>query len=511
MKNLLKFHVYAIAFLILSVGSYYLILSAGLVSGLAIAAAFFLLCAVLFSISIYALVKGEYAFFRIANTGEAAGLMIFSVLLFSVIVTLAGVNSYVEYTDEETELTHSDKTQSFISSALQTPTQQSLKKEKRNGVAYYYSENNADAIEKFDNLLAEKRIEFNDFFGTEDNGGLAIEFHEEYGSLEVSAGIEEISGYYDWLFRKIHLVPDDPFWEVILTHEYAHHQSHLFAEKHGLGFYRTPRWFEEGMADYLADDVASWLELESLEILDFHSLDDPENFEAASTEFFDPYAQSSLAVASIADAYGEERIIELLATETINDFYSSLEAITQQDLATFQETFLDQMISDQQEAEVKFNKLMTAIEMEQYQEAEKYAIEIQETGDEYEADEAMDWLVEIFLLQGQFDKARDLVEQKIEEDKSLYPIDDLLYLSEMYLLTDTEKALNYHLAAEQEAEENDETDYYDFDLTVPAYQKINSADRLTGFRLFIEERLIFDGRIEEQLLQQLKAEYPTEF
>lgn len=511
MKSLLKFFISVIVLVIASIGAYQWILNANLIGGLMIAAGMFIVCAFLFSISIFALLKGEFSFFRVANSGEAAGLMVFSVLLFLVISAVAGINSYVEYTLEDSILSPTEKTRLFASSILQVPTQQSLQKDSKNGVEYYYAASNEDAIEKIDFVLGEKRVEFNDFFGTQDKGGLAIEFHEEYGSLEASGGMENISGFYNWLNRTIHLVPDDPLWEVIVIHEYAHYQSHLFAEQHGLDFNRTPQWFEEGMADYLAEDVATWLELESLEILDFRSLDDPASFDAASTEFFDPYAQSGLAVASIADAYGEEKIIELLGTETISDFYSKLETITQQDMATFQETFLDQMIRDQQEAEAKFDKLMTAIESKQYTAAEKYAKEIQETGNEYEADEAMSWQVEIFLLQGQFDKARDLVEQKIEDDKSLYLTDDFLFLSEIYLLTDTKKALHYHLAAEQEAEANEETDYYDFGLTVPAYQMVNSSDSLTGFKLFIDDRLIFDEIIEEQLLKQLAEQFPGEF
>ncbi|HSP23260.1 MAG TPA: hypothetical protein VLQ20_13135 [Planococcus sp. (in: firmicutes)] len=511
MKSLLKFFVYVIALVSLSIGSYHLILSSGLAVGLGAAAVLLLFCAILFIVSFYAMIKGGFAFLRIANSGEAAGLMVFSVLLFSVVTFVAVINSFVEYTVAERELSHTEKTRIFTSTVLQIPTQQELQKEMRNGVAYYHTEENADAIENFDGVLAEKREEFNTFFGTQDKGGLAIEFHEEYSSLEDSGGMEEISGFYNGANRTIHLVPDDPFWEVILIHEYAHYQSHLFAEKHGLNFNRTPQWFEEGMADYLANDVATWLDLETVEIVDFHSLDDPGNFDAAFSDDFDPYAQSSLAVASIVEAHGEERITELLATQSVAEFYSSLKEITQQDLAEFQETFLDEMISDQQETDAQFNRLITAIEMERYAEAERYAADILETGSEYDTDEAMWLMMDMYLQQGQFKKAADYTEQKFEDNASLFPIDDLLFLSEIYLLTDTGQALEYHLAAEKEAEASGETDYYDFGLTVPAYEKVNGADRLEGFKMLIEENSIYNEFILEQLLKQLEAEYPGEF
>lgn len=511
MKSLLKFFVYVIALVSLSIGSYHLILSSGLAGGLVSAALLLLLCAVLFILSFYAMIKGGFAVLRIANSGEAAGLMVFSVLLFSVVTFVAVINSYVEYTVGERGLSHTEKTRLFTSTVLQIPTQQELQKESKNGVAYYHTAENADEIEKFDKVLAEKREEFNAFFGTQDKGGLAIEFHQEYNSLEESGGMEEISGFYNGANRTIHLVPDDPFWEVILIHEYAHYQSHLFAEKNGLNFTRTPQWFEEGMADYLAEDVATWVDVETVEIVDFHSLDDPENFDAAFSDEFDPYAQSSLAVASIAEAHGEQRITELLATKSVAEFYRVLEEITQQNLAEFQNTFLDEMISDQQASEEKYNRLLTAIEMERFAEAEQYAADILETGNEYDADEAMWLMTDMYLQQGQFEKAADYTEQKLKDNTSLFPIDDLMLLSEIYLLTDSKKALEYHLAAEKEAEASGETDYYDFGLSVPAFEKVNSADRLDGFKILIEEYVVYNETIRKQLLKQLEAEYPGAF
>lgn len=508
MKSLLKFFVYVFALVSLSIGSYHLILSSGLAGGLGAAALLLLVCAVLFVAGFYAMIKGGFAFLRIANSGEAAGLMVFSVLLFSVVTFVAVINSYVEYTVGERGLSHTEKTRLFTSTVLQIPTQQELQKESKNGVAYYHTTENADEIEKFDGVLAGKREEFNAFFGTQDKGGLAIEFHQEYSSLEESGGMEEISGFYNGANRTIHLVPDDPFWEVILIHEYAHYQSHLFAEKNGLNFTRTPQWFEEGMADYLAEDVAEWVDLETMEIVDFHSLDDPENFDAAFSDEFDPYAQSSLAVASIAEAYGEQRIIELLGTKSTAEFYSTLEEITQQDLAEFQDTFLDEMISDQQAADEKYNRLLTAIEMERFAEAEEYAADILKTGDEYDADEAMWLMTDMYLQQGLYEKAAAYTEQKLKDNISLFPIDDLLLLSEIYLLTDPEKALKYHLEAEKEAEASGETDYYDFGLSVPAFEKVNSADPLKGFKILIEEYIVYNETIRKQLLKQLEAEYP---
>ena len=101
MKSLFKFFVYVIALVALSIGSYHLILSSSLAVGLGAAAVLLLFCAVLFIISFYAMIKGGFAFLRISNSGEAAGLMIFSVLLFSVVTFVAVINSFCEYTVAE--------------------------------------------------------------------------------------------------------------------------------------------------------------------------------------------------------------------------------------------------------------------------------------------------------------------------------------------------------------------------------------------------------------------------
>src|SRR5690606_22724485 len=117
--------------------------------------------------------------------------------------------------------------------------------------------------------------------------------------------------------KSIHLVPTDENWELILVHEYSHYQSHLFSKQNGLSITRLPSWFEEGIADYFADDSIGWYDLERIELIDFHDLDSQRDFDNASTSKYDPYAQSFLAVESLVEENGEELILELLESQSL--------------------------------------------------------------------------------------------------------------------------------------------------------------------------------------------------
>ncbi|WP_416144427.1 hypothetical protein [Planococcus koreensis] len=188
MKSLLKFFVYVFALVSLSIGSYHLILSSGLASGLGAAALLLLVCAVLFVAGFYAMIKGGFAFLRIANSGEAAGLMVFSVLLFSVVTFVAVINSYVEYTVGERGLSHTEKTRLFTSTVLQIPTQQELQKESKNGVAYYHTTENADEIEKFDGVLAGKEKNSMPFLARKIKAGSPSSFTKSTVRLKKAVG-----------------------------------------------------------------------------------------------------------------------------------------------------------------------------------------------------------------------------------------------------------------------------------------------------------------------------------
>lgn len=511
MKSIGKFLVLFVGLGVLSIVSFLVIFNQGLIGGLMLAALAACFCAVLFTASIFGILKGRVDLFKIRNTAEAVGVMLFAIVLFTVVSVVTVANSFVEYTIGETNLAHEEKLRLFASTILQVPAQKELSSEEQNGVTFYFVEENQIEIEKMDQLLQEQREELNAFLGTDDSGGLAIEFHEDYESMEEYAGMKDVSGFYNTLNRTIHLVPDDPQWESVLMHEYTHYQSHLFALENGLSLSHVPHWFEEGIAEYFAEADTFWFDLEELEIVDFRSLDDLDDFDASATEEFDPYAQAYLAVDALVEDHGEKVILELLESESVKGFYALMEGKTGQTIEEFQEMFLEDMIAEQQELERTVDLLYSAMEGKRYTEAQDHLQTIKKIGDTYDVDAAYWSMSDGYLQHGQYDDALKLMEEKVEQGDGTFLVDDLLLMAEILLLSDPEKSLELAGKAQQEAEAAGELDYYDFGRLIPAYQKINSPNALGGYKMLLDEELIYNGAIMEDLETKLKKDFPTQF
>ena len=54
-------------------------------------------------------------------------------------------------------------------------------------------------------------------------------------------------------------------------------------------------------------------------------------------------------------------------------------------------------------------------------------------------------------------------------------------------------------------------DYYVFEKLIPAYQKINSPNPAGGYKILLDEELIYNGTVLEDLEIKLKRDYPAKF
>ena len=506
MKNIFK---RILSLFVFSYLAYFLILNQGLIGGLLIAGMFLTICTILFSASIMGIVKGSLKFMKLKNVGEAVGLMVFSILLTMVVIMVGIVNSFVIYTTGDQHQAKNDKVRLFASTIFKVPSQAELLKTEKNGVTYFYSEKNKDEIFKIDEVLQRERESFNSFLGTKDEGGLTIEFHEDYDSLEAGYGSEEVAGYYYLGNKSIHLVPTDESWEMILVHEYSHYQSHLFSNQHGLPVTRIPSWFEEGIADYFADDSYVWYDLESVELIDFHDLDSQQEFDHAATDVYDPYTQSFLAVQSLVKAHGEDIIPVLLESRSTDTFYKKLEAMIGMEIKEYEEVFLEKMIAEQNQMREMLDLAYEQLDKKEYEEVQKTVAEIKEVGDIYDIDAAEWILVDAQLDQGNFKEAADLLDRKIEEGTEEFLIEDLFLLAEIYLLIDPQLSLEAALKAKK-ANQDNEYFFYEEDL-VTIYEKINSPDSKDGYRQLLQEEWVYNSYVLKTLTDKLNKEYPGEF
>lgn len=498
-----------LSLLVFSYLAYFLILNQGLIGGFMIAGMFLITCIVLFSASIMGIVKGSLKFMKLQNVGEAVGLMVFSILLTFVVISVGIINSFVIYTAGDQHQSKQDKVRLFASTLFQVSSQAELLKTEKNGVTYFYSEKNKEEISKMDEVLQREREIFNSFLGTSDDGGLTIEFHEDYDSLEAGYGSEEVAGYYNLGNKSIHLVPTDEIWELILIHEYSHYQSHLFSNQHGLSITRIPSWFEEGIADYFAEGSTVWYDLESVELIDFHDLDSQQEFDHAATDVYDPYTQSFLAVQSLVGAHGEDIIPELLKSRSTEAFYKNLEVMIGMKIEEYEALFLKEMIAEQNQIVEMLDLAYEQLDKKEYEGLKKTVAEIKKNGDIYDIDAAEWILVDAQLDQENFKEAADLLNKKIEEGSEEFLIEDLFLLAEIYLLIDPQLSLEAALKAEK-ANQDSDFYFYQEDL-VAIYQKINSPESEAGYRQLLREEWIYNSYVLKNLAKKLNKEYPGEF
>lgn len=506
MKSIIK---QVLSLIVISYLAYFLILNQSLIGGLMIAGIFLVLCIILFSASIMGVVKGSLKFMKLHNVGDAVGLMICSIVLTIVVVVVSIINSFAVYKTGDQHQATNDKIRLFASTVFQVSSQAELLKTEKNGVVYFYSEKNEDEISKMDEVLQRERENFNSFLGTNDEGGLTIEFHEDYDSLESGYGSEEVAGYYNLGNKSIHLVPTDESWELILVHEYSHYQSHLFSTQHGLPITRIPSWFEEGIADYFADESSGWYDLKSVELKDFHDLDRQQDFDNAATDEYDPYTQSFLAVQSLVEAHGEELIPELLKSRSTDTFYKNLEAMIGMEIEEYEETFLEKMIEKQDQMDEWLSLAYVQLDKKEYEELEQTVAKIKKAGNIYDRDAAEWILVDVQLAQGKFQEAANLLNRKIEEDTEEFLIEDLFLLAEIYLLIDPQLSLDAALRAE-EAQQDSEYYFYEENL-IAIYEKINSPKAKAGYQQLLREEWVYNSYVLESLNDKLSREYPGEF
>ncbi|QDY46186.1 hypothetical protein FK545_14850 [Planococcus glaciei] len=112
----------------------------------------------------------------------------------------------------------------------------------------------------------------------------------------------------------------------------------------------------------MAEDNSYWYDLQSVELINFRSLDIYTEFEEASTESYDPYAQSFLAVQSLVMDHGTEFIPDLLTSRNTSEFYRKLEELTGMELAEFEKTFLKDMLEEQKTRNAKLDQAYNAID-----------------------------------------------------------------------------------------------------------------------------------------------------
>lgn len=491
----------------ISIGSYWLIFSQGLILGLFLAFILLIFCLAVVALSLYGLHIGQLAKLRLVNRMEIASLLILTIYLSSAIGLFALANTLIEAKDLTKDFTAAEKTQTLASSFFNsTATQNVAGTIEKNGISYSYTNSTKDEIDKVDALLEQEKERIDKFFGNESTGELTIVFHDDFDTLSEASGIEDALGYYDYYTQEIHLVPDEYSWDITLLHEYSHHQSHVYSQEQMLSETRLPAWFEEGTAEYLAGESSDWYEMEEVEPIDFHLMDHNFTFHDTYTRNFDPYVQSLLAVESLADAYGEHQLKSFLAAKMPSEFYKMLEETTGMTLVEFQETFLDELMAESKAESETYEAAYEALDNRDHEEAQALIDELSASASDEELARLAWMQTDLYLMQDQFDEAIAFMENRLETSSPKHRIDDLMTLAEFYMLMDPEKSLALIQQADEESV--DEAYTYELEAYLEAYELINSPSPQEGYLILLDEELIYNETINKKVADKVENEFP---
>ncbi len=514
MKFLFKWFLYSAIFVLFLLIGYVLIFSLdGIVSGV-VWLLFIFLCFLIFCAGIFGLVMGHLNFIKLRNRFEVTILMFFSILLGIGLSGVLFINAVLDYVVKGENYSLEEKTRYLASEFLQVPSQKNVSKEELNDITYYFSADKKHFVEKFNTFLLTEKESFDRVLGKENLDHLMIEIHKDSKLFDENfLAPKDVAGLYQPLNTSLHLIPNEGTWENLFLHEYTHYRIHQFSQKRNLPLQRLPLWFQEGAAEFFGNEKIEGINLEAIQILDFHLLDSSSSFQETRGGDYNPYEQSFLAVNSLVSNHGVEIIPELMMSKTIEEFYLNLENVIGKSLSEYQESLVSDLLEKQEAVRQQINLAYDAIEEKNYEKAKSVLASIKEIGNEWDIDLAEDLTIQIYVEQGLYENVIKLIEVKNTKNDG-YKTNNLLTLTESYLvLGHTEKAEESIKKAEESILQSSLTHRYieKIDSAIAAYAQINSNNPVPGYKMLIEEDLITNDYIEKDLLKQLNAKYTNEF
>ena len=515
MKFLFKWFLYSAMFVLFLIIGYVWIFSMDVIVSGVVWFLFIILCFFIFCVGIFGLVMGHLNFIKLRNRLEVTVLMLFSILLGIGLSGVLFINAVFDYGVKGENYSLEEKTRYLASEFLQVPSQKNVLKEELNDITYYFSTDKKQFVEKFNTFLLTEKETFDRVFGKEELDHLMIKIHKDSKLFQADFKVpKDVAGYYKEVNISLHIIPNEGSWENLFLHEYTHYRIHQFSKKHNLPLQRLPLWFQEGSAEFFGNEKIEGINLEAIQILDFHLLDSSSSFQETRGGDYNPYEQSFLAVNSLVDNHGVEIIPELMMSKTIDEFYLNLENVTGKSLSEFQEALVSDLLDKQEAVQQQFKLAYEAIEEKNYGEAEIVLASIKEIGSETHMDLVEDLTIQIHVEQGLYEDVINLIEIRTTIESNGYQTNNLLTLAESFLvLEDTDKALESIKKAEKSIVQNSLTHRYNekIDSALDAYAQINSNNPVPGYKKLIEEELITNEYIEKDLLKQLNAKYPNEF
>ncbi|WP_456278742.1 tetratricopeptide repeat protein [Bacillus sp. AK128] len=453
----------------------------------------------LFFYSFILLVSGKCSFLFWKGRAGSLLVMMLTVFFFLYTTVLVLINTYIEIEHKAANLGLVGKTRIAVNLFIPLGYMDDLKKEQFREITFQYQAGDEETVQFIKALYPKTREKVETYLGDFSYEPLTIFIYPDIHTLAKYTSLEEIGGYYQRSNRSIHVVSKKQYsadyqYEELIKHEYTHYAYDMFLKQNNISSFNIPLWFTEGIANLVAKDGQVDI---SFTKTSFRELDTSTNFHQARKDY-DPYLQSYFAVRELVLEHGPQVLQNLLLQSKHQDFYEGFTAVTGLTIVEFEETFMNRKEKVQSLQEASF----AASQTKDYAEAERLILEAysldSEILDQY------DFLPHLYIKQRKFDDAIQLLEKIKDHDYS--GVRNYRLLSELYLLKDIDKALEYAGIYEQGVNGGGEYGM----KWLQALSQLEGYQNPEGYITLLESDLMTYHEIKIDLLALLIRNHPND-
>lgn len=294
-------------------------------------------------------------------------------------------------------------------------------KEEYKGIEIFYSENSKVALDILKKKLDFAIKECKKVYGDKDpTFKIKLDYNEDVFYKRVKDNLF-VKGYYVASNNTIYLNAKDPLniilsgtipLQEILKHEISHYYLYEMVEKLDILRIDIPTWVSEGLAEYTAGRIICEKELGGEDIISFDNLKDGEGFNSEYN--INQYEQSSLAVKTLIDKYGEDIIFNIIKEmkNSNEEFVIAFEKVTGKTFSSFEKEFRKSVKESKVNCtEVHGNKEYLDLFNEKVETVKKYIKENKKSPRAY------DFLATHYISTGEKAKGIKVLEEGIKYNK----------------------------------------------------------------------------------------------
>ena len=275
-------------------------------------------------------------------------VIIFSSILFLLLLLLIGGVNYIHSEVEETAgepVTYFQAVKTILNlnydGELERKTKTSKDLQSYQNVSVYIDKQDNDLVPLIKDTIDWAKTKNKEILGDIKDRDVDIIFFNNEKDFQNISTLDSVSGYYDPFGLYIGIKIDDKkgilngketplyFFQKSILHEFTHYTFDRKVEGTKTPMNQYPVWFQEGVADYIAND-RTIVEASDFEFVTYDKLRSYEQWKTArKQDGTDVYDQSYFTIKFLIDENGENVIEDIInATSNSGDFKKSFEDVT---------------------------------------------------------------------------------------------------------------------------------------------------------------------------------------